>query len=218
MKPWYRKEPFAYLPDDAIRALIGVAKPCRYPRGAVLFREGDPSKELWVLRRGWIALVKRTAHGKTLTLDLATPQDGVFGLSAFSGSPYLASAVAASAVEAVRLPAAQARTLLRTHARFSACVAEEFSRRFHHMAAAYATAFAPVEHRIASVLLRLAEDFGDTLPITRREVAELAGTTVETSIRVTRQMQREGLVSMRRGRITLLNPKALAILQRTRVG
>lgn len=214
MKPWFRKEPFVHLPDDAIQALGQVAEVCRRPRGAILFREGDPSEALWVLQRGWIALMKRTAEGKVLTIDLATPRDGIFGLSAFSGQPYLASAVANTPVEAVRLPATQARGLLRLHTQFAACVAEVFSHRFHHMASAYATAFAPVEQRIASVLLRLAEDFGEVLPVTRREIAELAGTTVETSIRVTRQMQRDGLVSMSRGRVTLVRPKAIAAKSR----
>ncbi|MBI3615153.1 MAG: Crp/Fnr family transcriptional regulator [Candidatus Omnitrophica bacterium] len=182
----------------------------RYPKGAVLFREGEPAEILWVLQRGWVRLVKKTTDSKTLTLDLMTPKDGLCGLSAFSGDRYLASAVAATPVEAVRIPAKSIRAILQSNAPFASCVIGIFSQRFHHMAEAYATAFAPVEQRIASVLLRLDEDFGTTLPVTRRELAELAGTTVETAIRVTNRMRQENLLLMQRKKIILVNPKGLA--------
>lgn len=179
-------------------------------KGVVLFREGEPAESLWILKRGWVRLIKRTADGKSLTLDLVTPKDSLCGLSAFSGARYLASAVAATPIEAVRLAAKKVQQLLQSHAPFAACVTGIFSRRFHHMASSYAAAFAPVEQRIAAVLLRLEEDFGDTLPVTRREVAEMAGTTVETAIRVTNRMRRENLLLMKRGQIVLADPKALA--------
>lgn len=78
-----------------------------------------------------------------------------------------------------------------------------------NLAAAYAMAFAPVAARIASVLLRLGEAFGATLPVTRRQVAELAGTTVETAIRVTNRLRRDQMLRMRRGEIVLRDPAGL---------
>jgi len=41
-----------------------------------------------------------------------------------------------------------------------------------------------VEQRIASLLLMLASKLGTELPFTRQEIAEMAGTTTETAIRV----------------------------------
>jgi CRP-like cAMP-binding protein len=210
MKAWYRQEPFVHLSNSVIRELSRTAQGRRYPKGAVLFREGEPADVLWVIQRGWVSLMKKTTDGKILTLDLVTPKDSLCGLSVFSGDKYLSSAVAVTPVEVRRIPASVVRKALRSNAPFAFCVAGIFSQRFHHMAAAYATAFAPVEQRITAVLLRLSEDFGNTLPVTRREVAELAGTTVETAIRVTRKMWREHLLLMRRGEIILVNPKGLA--------
>ena len=210
MKPWRSQEPFVHLSDSVIHGLSRVAQVHRTPQGTVLFREGEPAQDLWIIRRGWVRLVKRTTDSKLLTLDLVTPRDGLCGLSAFSGETYLASAITATPVEAVRIPAKAVREILRSDAQFASCVAGIFSHRFHHMLKAYATAFSPVEQRIASVLLRLDEDFGATLPVTRREVAELAGTTVETAIRVTNRMRKENLLLMQRGKIVLMNPKGLA--------
>lgn len=210
MGAWPSQHPFNHLPKSARQSLGRRAKAVHLLKGTVLFREGEPAEFLWVILKGWVRLTKRTANGKILALDLVTPKDRLLGLSAFSGKTYLASAVAATAVEAIRLPAHRLQKLLQSHAPFAACVTGIFSQRFHNMALMYATAFSPVEQRIAAVLLRLDKDFGSTLPVTRREVAEMAGTTVETAIRVTSQMRKENLLLMKRGQILLVNPKALA--------
>lgn len=208
--PWLHQDPFRRLPVPARTVLNRAAEVARYQAGEVVFREGEPPESLWVVRRGWVQLVMRTANGKGLTADLSTPDDGLFGLSAFCGMSYLTSAVAATPLVVVRLPAPVVRQLVTAHAAFAAAVVRLFSRRFHHMAEIYATAFAPVELRIVSVLLRLEEAFGATLPVTRRQVAELAGTTVETAIRVTNRLRRDRLLTMRRGEIVLADSVGLS--------
>lgn len=209
MSWWVQREPFNCLSEPAKRELEQAAELRHCPKQSVLFLEGAPADFLWVIRRGWAKLVKRSGDGKLLTLDLVTPKDGVCGLSAFSKQDYLASAIAAAPIVAFQIPAPAVRRLLQEQAPFAAAVARIFGQRFHHMAAAYAMAFAPAEQRIASVILRLNEDFGRSIPVTRREMGELAGTTVETAIRVSRQMQREGILRVSRGRILLTCPGAL---------
>ncbi len=126
----------------------------------------------------------------------------------------MATATAASPVVAVKLPAKILQSLMQDHSQLAVSVARLLQLRYHHTVETCTIAFAPVEQRILSVLSRLHEDFGTVLPVTRREVAELAGTTVETAIRITRQMQRQGILRMRRGQITLLE---LAVLERKKV-
>jgi CRP/FNR family transcriptional regulator len=51
--------------------------------------------------------------------------------------------------------------------------------------------------------------------VTRRQLAEAAGTTVETAIRVLRRLEREGLVRSESGRIEVLDAGALQRLAGT---
>jgi len=208
-RSWVMREPFLHLPWDKREELKKLSTPCAYPKGSILFEEGEKAQFLWVIEQGWVRLVKRATDGKAVTLDLVTPKDGLCGLSAFSADSYLASAVATTPVQAVRIPAQPIRQLLRRHGQFAACVAGIFSQRLHHMASAYSAAYAPVRQRITMNLLRLKEDFGTDLPVTRRELAELSGTTVETAIRITRAMQRDGILKMNRGHIALARPRTL---------
>jgi len=70
-----------------------------------------------------------------------------------------------------------------------------------------------VEQRIARVLLKLAESAGsDTpegrvieMPLTRQDVADMTGTTVETAIRVMSKFRRQELIKTRRGKVVLVD-------------
>jgi len=74
-----------------------------------------------------------------------------------------------------------------------------------------------VERRIARILLKLAATTGSSseegivieLPLTRQDIAEMAGTTVETAIRTMSKFRKKGLVQTKRGRVTILEPHQL---------
>jgi CRP-like cAMP-binding protein len=70
----------------------------------------------------------------------------------------------------------------------------------------------PVEHRLCNFLFMLFIKFGTTLSLTREELAELAGTTTETAIRVLSRLKAGGIISSTRGRIVILNQAKLQAL------
>ena len=205
-----KKEPFRHLPLEARRRLETQAQEKQIPAGAVLFREGDPAEKLWIICSGWVRLVRRVADGQNLTIDLITPKERFCGLTAFTGGRFMATAVAGVPVTAICLPVRTLVDLMQDHAELAGFVARLFDQRYNHIVSAYTHSFVPVPQRLAAVLLRLEEDFGSTVPVTRRELADMSGTTVETAIRVTRQMQKEGILQVGRGRISILRPQRLA--------
>ena len=74
-----------------------------------------------------------------------------------------------------------------------------------------------VEQRIARVLLKLGASAGSDLPegrviempLTRQDVADMTGTTVETAIRVMSKFRRAELIRTRRGKVVLVELDAL---------
>ncbi|MCG2739280.1 MAG: Crp/Fnr family transcriptional regulator, partial [Syntrophaceae bacterium] len=75
-----------------------------------------------------------------------------------------------------------------------------------------------VERRIARILLKLAATTGSSseggiivieLPLTRQDIAEMAGSTVETAIRTMSRFRKKGLVQTKQGRVTILQPHEL---------
>ena len=63
--------------------------------------------------------------------------------------------------------------------------------------------------RIAQVLLYLCEKFGQVIPETRATIAELAGTSIETAIRITNRLARRGILATSRGQVEILSPAGL---------
>jgi CRP-like cAMP-binding protein len=69
-----------------------------------------------------------------------------------------------------------------------------------------------VEQRLSSVLLMLTAKLGPTLPFTRQELADMAGTTIETAIRVMSQLKDRGIIRTVRGKVIILDKEKLKLL------
>jgi CRP-like cAMP-binding protein len=78
----------------------------------------------------------------------------------------------------------------------------------------------PVDQRVASTLVRLADKFGQPdevgfliqLPLSRQDLAQMTGSTPETVSRVLSEFKREGLIRTGREWVALLDQDALTRL------
>ena len=74
-----------------------------------------------------------------------------------------------------------------------------------------------MEQRIANILLKLADKLGApaeggtllNLSLTRQDLADMAGTTVETTIRVMSRFTKTKIIKPVSGKILILKPKVL---------
>jgi len=69
-----------------------------------------------------------------------------------------------------------------------------------------------VEQRLASTLLMLSSKLGPTLPFTRQEIADMAGTTTETATRVMRRLKDGGIIRSVRGKTIIVDETKLRLL------
>ena len=88
------------------------------------------------------------------------------------------------------------------------------SARLNEMQQRTITYQEPVKTRIVRILIQLRESNGNELPFTKREISELAATTVETTIRVLSDLQKKHWIASQRGKILLKDiPRLQEILQ-----
>jgi CRP/FNR family transcriptional regulator len=79
---------FCDLPSDALKAFDSIKRVVLFPRGATLFKEGEPPKGVFVLCDGRAKLSICSELGKKLMLRIAGPGE-LLGLSAtLSGCSY----------------------------------------------------------------------------------------------------------------------------------
>ncbi len=208
---------FTALPVRERRRLADESRLRQFQRGQTVFEEGQRADVVWVVKRGWVCLVKRTPQGALTTIFVMTPDEALCGISAFDRGTYSAGAIAATDCTMLAIPAELFAHWLDTTPAFAKRVVMTCARRIRHMADAISLAHAPVEQRVAYVLLRLRATFGDTIPITHQELARMVGARWETSIRTLSAMKRRGCLASSRGQVTVLVPERLRALLRPRV-
>jgi len=204
---------FQDLPATPLKHLAEHCELRRFRKGQTLFQEGQGADSIWLIQRGWVSLIKRTPRGVPATIYTVTPEDGLCGFSAAVGQRhYFASAVAATETTAIRIPKAEFNQLLKQQPAFAGAVLAIYHTRMRHLAEAISLASSPVERRLAYTLLRLKTSFGKTIPVTHQELARMAGTRWETSIRTIASFKRQHWLATSRGKMTILRPGQLKTL------
>ena len=210
MKAYLAQVPaFRSISRTTLRRLADACELHRFSKGQVVFEEGQLAHDVWVVKQGWVSLVKRTPSGGLATIFVMTPDEVLCGISAFDRGTYSSGAVCATDSQLIRLPAHVFGELLDQDPQLAKATLLSCCQRIRHMADAISLAQAPVQQRIAHTLLRLQATFGPTIPLTHQELARMAGTRWETSIRTLAGMKRRGWLTSTRGRITLLQPRQL---------
>jgi len=195
-------------------ALAARDRQCR--RQEVLFSEGQPGLELFVLGTGRVKLTQLTPDGREVILRLVGPAAVVGGLGLDGKDSYPATACALDTSHAIgwdrrilerhmeRIPALQ-RNALR--------IASEGLLHLQQRYIELATQKVP--QRLARALVRLADDVGRPsdggvlIPMTQEDLAQLVGTTVFSVCRILSHWESERLLRTRREAVVLDDARCL---------
>jgi CRP/FNR family transcriptional regulator len=113
--PWKEECIFADLSPAAAERLAAITSPRSYPKGTMLFAEGQEPSGVFLMRKGRVQLYFRSAAGKALHLTIAEPGDALGLPAALLGKPYEYAAEAVDAAEAGFIPRRHLLDFLREH-------------------------------------------------------------------------------------------------------
>jgi len=202
-------EPFKSLSVAERQTLASASRETHYAKGETVFREGQPAEAVCIVKEGRVHLMKFLEGGQASTTCVMTGGDTFCCLPALDRQPYPADAVAAMDSVVVRIPTSTFHDLLQRNPTFlqrSLCLFCDRLRQVEHRSCRI---YDSVERRLAQTLLTLSKKFGNTIPLTKHELAELANTTVETTIRVLSQLKKQGILKSSRGSTTVVKPDTL---------
>lgn len=182
------------LPDE-VQELAAITVAIRLPKGALIFGEGDPSDFFYIVQEGYVRLFKNAPSGKTLTFTVAGYGDTLNGL-ALSVDNYFMSAQTMGIVNVLRIPRKEFLQFVEKHPRLmvdlltiiAARIGYDYSRTVGFVGE-------DVEQRLLYSLYTLVSRFGSRLTLTREELANFAGTTTETTIRILGKLKKSGVIS-----------------------
>jgi CRP/FNR family transcriptional regulator, nitrogen oxide reductase regulator len=197
---------FAGVAPAVVEHLADVATAHDYERGEHLWRAGDAPLALMIVRSGLVKLTRPAPHGRTAICGLFGVANALGELALIKGIPFPTSTVAATnKVTVVSIPRADALEALRNNATLSLNLLSTLETRLSLLHDKIDVLSAgSVEARLATLLLKLYEQFGDDfddrtsripVPLSRQELADLVSTSFETAIRVVSRWERAGVVS-----------------------
>jgi CRP/FNR family transcriptional regulator len=195
-----------------------VAVPRTFEPGQVVFREGDSSDTCYIVRDGHARAIREHSGGRTITLATFGTGD-IFGeLAMFEDERRSATVEAIEPTSVVAVLGPDMRRLMGEHPQIAQRLVIALGRRLREMNERLARqSFQTVQSRVAVVLSELvAQEIADGKPpsevlvtATQADLAQLAGSSRESASRFLAVLERAGVLSQGRGRLTVHDPRAL---------
>jgi CRP/FNR family transcriptional regulator len=209
---------FSDLGEDELARVADVAVPRQFVAGEVVFREGDESSTCYVVRHGRARAVREHPDGRSITLANFGPGD-IFGeLAMFDDERRSATIETIDALDVLAILGPDMRRLMLRRPQLAVALAASLSRRLRTTNERLASqSFQTVQSRVASVIANLVDQAvaegssGVDVPITatQADLAMLAGSSRESASRFLATLERAGVISQGRGRLTVHDPQAL---------
>jgi CRP/FNR family cyclic AMP-dependent transcriptional regulator len=208
---------FDRLPEDERRALRVASRRRRFGRGDPIFYEGDLGDSLHLIDKGHVAIRVTTPLGETVTLTVLGPGDS-FGEQALmtESSRRTASAVCLDATETLSITGVDFGELRERLPAIDRFLVEVLSTQVHRLSELlvenlHLDAETRVLRRVHSLCANYESGDGmPVIPITQEDIATMAGTTRPTVNKALRVAEDDGIVTLTRGRITVLDQPRLA--------
>jgi CRP/FNR family transcriptional regulator len=196
---------FAEVPDDRLAQMSRQTTSLGLERQQTVWNEGDACRHLYFVVSGRVKIIKHSETGKDVIIEIYGPRDAIGATSMLVGGTYTTTAVCLAPTSLLSVPKAQILDLLATVPGMALRSLRGMARRQRMlMQKIKELAAGGVEYRIAHLLLKLADRIGEkgsgdeiTIPIllSRQDIADLVGTTVETAIRVMSRWRKMGIVT-----------------------
>lgn len=209
---------FSTLEPSDLERIAEVAVPRSFEPGQVVFREGDASDTCYVVREGRARATRTHGDGRTITLATFGPGD-IFGeLAMFEDERRSATIEAIDHIGVVGVLGPDMRRLMKEHPEISARLVIALGRRLRETNERLSRqSFQTVQSRVAAVLSEIVagEIAAGKGPVdvlvtaTQADLAQLAGSSRESASRFLAVLERAGVISQGRGRLTVHNPAAL---------
>ncbi len=213
----------ADLPADDIRQLLAIARRRTFEKGEVVFHRDDPADSLHLIVRGRFAARLQMQLGDSVLLEVLRPGQSFGELALLlPGSRRSATVSALEDGETRSVFRDDFAVLQRDHPGVKdvllRLLAEQLRRASDRIVEAhYMDADTRVRRRLVELAAGYAPGDGEAVvPLTQEDIAAMAGTSRATVNRVLKDEAKRGVVTLGRGRVTILDAEDLQ--RRCRLG
>lgn len=195
---------FQGLTGEQLRSVNDIFTANHYERGVTIYRQGDRATMLRVVVAGSVKLLSHTMDGSDVLLDMLQPGEFFGNPAAKRNDVYNETAQTQTSACILSIRSTDFRDIMNTYPSVAMSVLDIMTdrltasrQRIQHLSNL------PVKKRIAHILVKLGNKFGEKhrhglliqLPLSRRDLADMAGTSAETASRIMSQFQEDELIT-----------------------
>ena len=200
---------FPLLADLTPADINGLALQTRFEqfeRDQTIFFQGDPCDRVWLVHTGRVKIVYHEKDGREVILEIISAGEA-FGGTVLFFPTHPATAIAMEDASLASFPSEAYKNFLLKYPATTLKLLHMLGARQLSMINMQTLAGERVERRMAHILIKLSLRAGKdtpngrmiTIPLSRQDLADMACTTLETSIRTISRFQKEGYVTTLRG-------------------
>ena len=210
---------FCNMSDGTVDALDSVKFTGLYPKGSLLFVEGEEPRGVFILCSGRAKLTTSSTEGKTLIVKIAEPGEVLGASATILGKPY---EVSAETIEPSQLNFIKRDDFLKflgTHAEACMHTAQQLSEKYHSAQREIRSLglSQTTSEKLARLILDWCDRGGETTTkgvrlkvlLTHEEIAQMIGTTRETVTRLLSDFKRKKIIDVKGSSLFVTNKPQL---------
>jgi CRP-like cAMP-binding protein len=212
-------ELFHGLPPLALAGVAASARVRRLPKDLRIFSQGDDGVRAHAVIEGSVRIAQSGSDGAQVIIRFIGPGEMFGTVALFTDGRYPADAITLSETLEASWSEVELLELIHRHPQIAVNVIRIIGKRLQEVQErARELATQRAERRVAHAVLRLARQAGHStiegtaieFPLRRKDVADIAGTTLHTASRILTTWEKQGLLTTYNQCLTLRLPAEIA--------
>jgi len=194
---------FDELPDNLLKEISEHMNLREYPRGDVLFWEGDPANGMYIMEHGSAKIFRTSPQGRQYIVRILQEHDTFAEVPAFDGGMHPVNVEALETCRVWEIDGEMLRELVNLHPAFAQKIIRNYSQMLRGMVRMVSEmAFYQVTHRLARLIENMPQD--KSAPHwTQEQLAAQLGTVREVVARSLKELERSGAIIIEDRRILI---------------
>ncbi|MGZ7030485.1 MAG: Crp/Fnr family transcriptional regulator [Thermoanaerobaculia bacterium] len=211
---------FCNMSDASVAALDTIKFTGVYPKGSLLFVEGEQPRGIFILCSGRAKLTTSSTEGKVLIVKIAEPGEVLGASATILGKPYEVSAETIEPAQLNFIKRDDFMKFLNSNAEMCMHTAQQLSEKYHAAQREIRSLglSQTTGEKLAKLLLDWCDRNGEETPkgirlkvlLTHEEIAQMIGTTRETVTRLLSDFKRRKIIDVKGSTVNVLSREGLA--------
>lgn len=189
------------LSEEELRDIAENSNVVNYRKKEVIFRQNTRTSHIMFVKSGYVKIYKEGRNNKYIILKVAVPNDFLGLISIFGDETHQYSAAAIQDSEICFVDINAFKNVIKTNGDYALKIINLVSKDgLYIFERLMSQSHKQLPGRIADVILYFAETIYKSeqfvFPFTRRELAELAGTTKESFIRTLTEFKNDKIIEL----------------------